>query len=67
MMRKGDARFLVGWMCGETIYGEHFEHYTADFDAAVNRQKTLRRRGEPALAWRIAALVAGSIRVRLVR
>jgi hypothetical protein len=43
VMRKGSARFLVGWMCAETIYGENFEQYTSDFDAAVNRQDALRR------------------------
>lgn len=37
VMRKGTARFLVGWMCAQTIYGENFEEYTSDFDAAVNR------------------------------
>ena len=43
VFRKGDARFLVGWICGSSIYGEDFEKYTADFDAAVNRQDALRR------------------------
>jgi len=57
VMRKGDKRFLVGHICGEHIYGENFEHYTADFDAAVNRQETLRKRREnekltvPFMAW----------------
>jgi hypothetical protein len=43
VMRKGSARFLVGWICAGTIYGENFEKYTADFDAAVNRQDALKR------------------------
>jgi hypothetical protein len=43
VMRKGESRFLVGWMCAKTIYGEDFEKYTADFDAAVSRQDALRR------------------------
>ena len=57
VMRKGDKRFLVGWICGKTIYGESFDQYTADFDAVVNRQRTIRRRKDiekqtaPFLAW----------------
>jgi hypothetical protein len=43
VMRKGTARFLVGWMCASTIYGENFDKYTADFDAAVIRQDALKR------------------------
>src|SRR6185437_7536075 len=43
VFRKGNARFLVGWMCGASIYGEDFGQYTADFDAAVNRQDALKR------------------------
>ncbi|UGY17984.1 hypothetical protein HAP48_0011435 [Bradyrhizobium septentrionale] len=43
VMRKGESRFLVGWICAKTIYGEDFENYTADFDAAVSRQDALRR------------------------
>jgi hypothetical protein len=43
VMRKGTARFLVGWMCAESIYGEDFDKYTADFDAAVNRRDALQR------------------------
>lgn len=43
VMRKGSARFLVGWICAKTIYGEDFDKYTADFDAAVSRQDALRR------------------------
>ena len=56
-MRKGSKRFLVGWMCGKTIYGESFDQYTADFDAVVNRQRTIRHRKDiekqtaPFLAW----------------
>jgi hypothetical protein len=57
VMRKGKFRYLVGWQCGKTIYGEDFDGYTADFDAAVNRQETLRKRREieketfPFMAW----------------
>jgi len=57
VMRKGDKRFLVGHICGKEIYGEDFDHYTADFNAAVNRQETLRKRREienltgPFMAW----------------
>ena len=57
VMRKGKYRYLVGWQCGKTIYGENFDEYTADFDAAVNRQETLRKRREieketvPFMAW----------------
>jgi hypothetical protein len=57
VMRKGDKRFLVGWMCGASIYGEDFEQYTADFDAAVVRRDALRRvrevksAVEPFIAW----------------
>ena len=43
VMRKGRARFLVGWMCGKSIYGEDFDAYTADFDAAIIKRDTLRR------------------------
>jgi hypothetical protein len=57
VMRKGDTRYLVGHICGKEIYGEDFDHYTADFNAAVNRQETLRKRREienltgPFTAW----------------
>lgn len=57
VMRKGSARFLVGWICGENIYREKFEHLKADFDAAVNRRDMVRRRYEieaaigPFTAW----------------
>lgn len=43
VMRKGPARFLVGWMCGKTVYGEDFDQLTADFETAVMRRDTLRR------------------------
>lgn len=46
VMRKDDRRFLVGHICGEKIYGENFERYTADFDAAVNRRNAAQRRRE---------------------
>jgi hypothetical protein len=57
VMRKGKARFMVGWMCGKSIYEEDFDQYTADFNTAVNRQQTLRKRREieketgPFMAW----------------
>ncbi len=57
VMRKGNKRFMVGWMCGGTIYGEDFDAYTADFDAAVARRDTLRRAKDiraaidPFLGW----------------
>lgn len=43
VMRKGAHRIFVGHICGKNIYGENFEHYTADFNAALNRQDALRR------------------------
>src|ERR1700704_6003389 len=43
VMRKGTARFLVGWICAGTFYGENFDKYTADFDAAVIRPDALKR------------------------
>lgn len=64
VMRKGDKRFLVGWICGNTIYGEDFERYTADFNAAVNRQDALRRAREvkdatgPFMAWLDAVMLS---------
>jgi hypothetical protein len=64
VMRKSDKRFLVGHICGKHIYGEDFDHYAADYDTAVNRQQTLRRRRDieketlPFMAW--LEQVAGS-------
>lgn len=46
VMRKGEARFLVGWMCARELYGETFSAYKADFDAAVDRRRGLLRRLE---------------------
>lgn len=43
VFRKGDARFLVGRICGNTIYGEDFDKFTSDFDAAIQRQDALKR------------------------
>ncbi|MGM5033547.1 hypothetical protein [Tardiphaga sp. 803_E3_N1_3] len=43
VFRKGAHRYLVGWMCGETIYGTKFNEYTSDFQAAQTRQTGLRR------------------------
>jgi hypothetical protein len=57
VMRKGSSRFMVGWMCGKSIYEEDFDQYTADFNTAINRQQTLRKRREigkatvPFMAW----------------
>ena len=47
VMRKGEARFLVGWICAESIYGEDLANYKADYDAAVQRRGAVldRRRG----------------------
>ena len=44
VMRKDDQRWLVGWMCGESIYGEQFDQHKADFNTAVNRRDRLRKR-----------------------
>jgi hypothetical protein len=44
VMRKGDQRWLVGWMCGESIYGERFDQHKADFNTVVNRRDKLRKR-----------------------
>ncbi len=43
VMKKGVDRFLVGHICGEHIYGERFERFTNDYDAAVERRETVRR------------------------
>lgn len=43
VMKVGEERFLVGWMCGEMIYGENFDRYTSSYEAAVDRQSGLRR------------------------
>jgi hypothetical protein len=43
VMNVGGQRFLVGWICGKTIYGEDFERYTKAYDQAVERQNALRR------------------------
>jgi hypothetical protein len=57
VMNKGGKRFLVGWVCGEKLYGENFNQYHADFDAAVTRQDSLKRAREikratePFAAW----------------
>jgi hypothetical protein len=44
VMCKGDQRWLVGWMCGESIYGERFDQHKADFNTAVNRRDRLKKR-----------------------
>lgn len=46
VMRKGNARILVGWMCAKSIYGEVFDEYEADFNQAENRKKILYRSRE---------------------
>jgi hypothetical protein len=46
VMRKDDLRWLVGWMCGASIYGERFGQHKADFNAAVERRKRLTKRRE---------------------
>jgi hypothetical protein len=38
VMRKGDVRFLVGWICAQEIYGADLANYKADFEAAVQRR-----------------------------
>lgn len=43
VMRQGEWRFKVGHICGNHIYGEVFEEYTDDFNAAVNRKAALHR------------------------
>ena len=43
VMRKGEARFLVGWICAESIYGEDLANYKADYDAAVQRRSAVLR------------------------
>jgi hypothetical protein len=44
VMCKGDRRWLVGWMCGASIYGERFDQHKADFNTAINRRDRLRKR-----------------------
>jgi hypothetical protein len=46
VMRKDDQRWLVGWMCGESIYDEKFDEYKADYNSAVNRRGRLQKRRE---------------------
>ncbi len=43
VMRVGDVRFLVGWICAEAIYGERLAGYQADYDAAVTRRSAVVR------------------------
>jgi hypothetical protein len=43
VMRKGEARFMVGWMCAESIYGENLAGKRADYDAAVQRRGAILR------------------------
>ncbi len=46
VMNKAGQRFLVGWVCGEKLYGQHFNKLYADYDAAVTRQDSLKRARE---------------------
>jgi len=43
VLRKGDARFLVGWICAESIYGERLAGIRADYEAAVLRRGAVLR------------------------
>jgi hypothetical protein len=43
IFRKREHRYMVGWMCGEKIYGQKFDQYAADFRAAQTRQDAMRR------------------------
>jgi hypothetical protein len=43
VMRIGDVRFLVGWMCAKTIYKESLAGRIADYSAAVNRRSAIVR------------------------
>ena len=43
VMRKGEARFLVGWICAESIYGEKLAGIRADYEAAVLRRGAILR------------------------
>lgn len=43
VMKLGDARFMVGHICAKSIYGEDFDQYAADIDAAIVRKDALRR------------------------
>ena len=43
VFRKGDSRYLVGWQCGDKIYGEKFDEYTRRHEQAISEQTTLRR------------------------
>lgn len=57
VMKKNGKRFFVGHICGNHIYGEDFDEYTSDYNAAVNRQQSIRRKREienatkPFLEW----------------
>jgi hypothetical protein len=43
VMRVDDVRFLVGWICAGTIYGESLAGRIADFDAAKTRRNAVVR------------------------
>ena len=43
VMCKGGARFLVGWICAESIYGEKLAGIRADYEAAVLRRGAILR------------------------
>lgn len=68
VMNLGGVRYLVGWQCGASIYGEDFNRYTADYNAVVNRRDALLRvrdlkRGVEAFkAWVEQVEASGAIR-----
>lgn len=43
VMRAGDVRFLVGWVCAEEIYGQRVTKMRNDFLSLQTRQALLRR------------------------
>ena len=57
VLRKGDARYMVGWICANALYGHVFEAIRADFEQVQNRKVVLHKRREtesevrPFLAW----------------
>jgi hypothetical protein len=46
VMRRDEQRWLVGWICAKTIYGEEFDEYEADYNTAVNRRGRLQKQRE---------------------
>lgn len=43
VFRKGAFRYLVGWQCGDKLYGQKFDQYTSDFNTALSRRDALCR------------------------